>query len=116
MNILVLGATGVLGRRVVPLLVAQGHTVTAAGRSRERLARLGASAVATVDLFDREAMARLVRGHTAVVNVATHIPSAGVRAFLPGAWAETDRIRREGSAIVADAAIAAGVERVVQES
>lgn len=115
MNILVLGATGVIGRRVVPLLRAQGHVVTAAGRSRERLTRLGAP-FATVNMFDREAVARLVRGHTAVVNLATHVPGGGARMFLPGAWKEMDNVRRDGSAIVADAAIAAGVERLVQES
>lgn len=118
MKILVIGATGMIGRRVVPLLVEQGHAVTAAGRSRERLAALARSgaAIASLDLFDRDAVARLVRGHVAVVNVATHVPGTGMRAFLPGAWKEMDRMRREGSAIVADAAIAAGVERVVQES
>ena len=114
-RIVVLGATGVLGRRVVPLLRAQGHTVTAAGRSRERLARLGAP-FETVDLFDRNAVARLVREHAVVVNLATHVPGTGMRAFLPGAWREMDRVRRDGSAIVADAVIAAGAERVVQES
>jgi 2-alkyl-3-oxoalkanoate reductase len=118
MKIIVFGATGMLGRRVVPLLLAQGHAVTAAGRSRERLARLarlGAS-FATVDLFDRDAVARVMRGHEAVVNLTTQVPGTGARALLPIAWRGMDRVRREGSAIVADAAIAAGVERVVQES
>jgi nucleoside-diphosphate-sugar epimerase len=118
MKILILGATGMIGRRVVPLLLASGHSVTAAGRSRERLARLAGlgAETATVDLFDRQSVARLVDGNAVVVNLTTHVPGTGVRAFLPGAWREMDRIRREGSAIVADAAIAAGVERVVQES
>ena len=118
MTILVVGATGVLGRRVVPLLLAQGHAVTAVGRSPERLAplaRLGA-AVAAASLFDREAMTRVMRGHAVVVNLATHVPGTGPRAFLPGAWAEMDRVRREGSAGLADAAIAQGVQRFVQES
>lgn len=118
MTILVVGATGVLGRRVVPLLLAQGHAVTAVGRSPQRLAplaRLGAAVVAA-SLFDRHAMTRVMRGHAAVVNLATHVPGTGPRAFLPGAWAEMDRVRREGSAVLADAAIAQGVGRFVQES
>ena len=118
MKILVIGATGMIGRRVVPLLLAGGHEVTAAGRSRERLATLAGlgAAIAAVDLFAYDAVARVVRGRAAVVNLATHVPGTGVRSFLPGAWKEMDRVRREGSAIVADAAIAAGAERVVQES
>ena len=117
MKVLVFGATGVIGRRVVPLLLVEGHDVTAAGRSPERLARLarlGANS-AVVDLFDRDAVARLVRGHAAVINLTTHVPP-GMRAFLPGAWKEMDHIRREGSAIVAEAVVAGGVERLVQES
>ncbi len=117
-KILVLGATGVIGRRVVPLLLAQGYAVTAAGRSRERLAelaKLGATPV-TVDLFDTEAVTRAVSGNATVINLATHVPGTGLRAFVPGAWREMDRLRRDGSAIVADAVIAAGVERFMQES
>lgn len=118
MKILVMGATGIIGRRVVPRLLAEGHEVTAVGRSPDRLAqfaRIGA-ATATVDLFDRVAVSRAVNGHTAVVNLATHIPGPGLRAFVPGAWTETDRIRREGSAILADAVLASDVERFIQES
>jgi nucleoside-diphosphate-sugar epimerase len=118
MRILVMGATGVIGRRVVPLLLAEGHEVTAVGRSTDRLAqlaRIGAT-TATLDLFDRGAVTRAVGGHAVVVNLATHIPGPGMRAFLPGAWAETDRIRRDGSAILADAVLLSGAERFIQES
>ena len=118
MKILVTGATGIIGRRVVPRLLAEGHSVTAIGRSLDRLAQLthlGAT-TANVDLFDRVAVARAVIGHNAVVNLATHIPGPGLRAFVPGAWAETDRIRREASAILADAILTSDVERFIQES
>ena len=118
MKVLVFGATGALGRRVVPLLLARGHTVTAVGRSRERLAALAGSGAttATVDLFDRSAVLRAVSGHSTVVNLATHVPGTGPRAFLPGAWREMDCLRREASAIVADAVLAAGAGRLVQAS
>lgn len=36
--------------------------------------------------------------------------------FLPGAWRENDRIRKDGSRILADAAIACGVPGFIQES
>lgn len=118
MRIIVFGATGILGRRAVPLLLDAGHAVTAVGRAPDRLAALataGAS-VATIDMFDRDAVARAVAGHAAVVNLATHIPPIGPRAFLVRAWRENDRVRRDASAILADAAVAAGVGRLVQES
>ena len=118
MNVLVTGATGMIGLRVVPLLVARGHTVTAAGRARERLeglAKQGARPL-VLDLFDRDAVRRAMEGQNVVANLATHIPAPGPRAFLPGAWADNDRIRRVASANIADAAIAAGARRMIQES
>jgi nucleoside-diphosphate-sugar epimerase len=99
-------------------MVAAGHEVTAAGRNparRAALERAGAS-VTEVDIFDRAAVERAVQGHDAVVNLTTHMPSSLFRTMLPGAFAENDRIRREGSAIVSEAAAAAGVGRFVQES
>ena len=107
-----------IGRRVVPLCLTRGHQVTAVTRSeqgRTALEQLGATAVAA-DLFDRERLAALLPGHDAIVNLATHMPASGRRMLLPGAWRENDRIRREGSAVLVDAAIQAGVGRFIQES
>ena len=118
MRILVTGATGVIGRRVVPLLLADGHGVTACGRNPERLGSLARAGAATLslDLLDPAATARAVAGHDAVVNLATHMPASTTRMMLPWAWRENDRIRRDGSAILADAALAAGTPRFIQES
>ncbi|MEA2670215.1 MAG: hypothetical protein QOG45_435 [Chloroflexota bacterium] len=117
MKVFVAGATGAVGRPAVRLLVDAGHSVTAAARSREKAAllrSLGATAV-IVDLFDPAAVRAAVAGHDAVVNLATHIPSSA-RAALPGSWAENDRIRREVSRTLVDAALATGATRYVQES
>jgi nucleoside-diphosphate-sugar epimerase len=117
MKVFVAGATGVVGRPAVRLMVEAGHRVTAAARSEERAAllrSLGATAV-IVDLFDPAAVRAAVAGHDAVVNLATHIPSMA-RAALPGSWAENDRIRREVSRTLVDAALATGATRYVQES
>lgn len=119
-SIFISGATGVIGRKLVPRLVALGHRVTAVGRSAERRARLeaqGARAV-DVDLFDASALARALAAAQAevVVNLATHIPTPPLRMMLPWAWRENDHVRREGSAALAAAAAAAGVRRLVQES
>ena len=117
MRTLVVGATGVLGRRVVPLLVAAGHDVSALARSEARAAsvrELGASPVQG-DLFDPDDMRRLVSGHEVVCNLATHIPSTR-RMASPRAWSENDRIRSEGSRNLVDAVLTEGTGRYVQES
>ncbi|MGH7528504.1 MAG: NAD-dependent epimerase/dehydratase family protein [Gemmatimonadales bacterium] len=117
MRLFLTGATGVVGRRAVPLLIAQGHRVSGVARTpekRARLERLGADPV-SVDLFNADAVRQAVAGHDAVINLATHIPGSP-RLFLPGAWTENDRIRREASTNLASAAGAGGAERFIQES
>lgn len=117
MKIFIAGATGVLGRRVVPLLVADGHTVSAVARDARKAATLvdqGAAAV-EVDLFDPTAVARAVVGHAAVVNLATAIPPAA-QFSQPSAWETNTRLRTEGSRNLVDAALATGAQRYVQES
>lgn len=118
MKIFVTGATGVIGRRVVPQLIAAGHEVTSVARTPEKraaLERAGARAVA-LDLFDAAAVRRAVDGHDVVLNLATHMPSSSMRMMLRSAWRENDRVRREGSNILVDAALASGVSRFIQES
>ena len=117
MRVFVTGATGVVGRRAVPLLVAAGHGVTAVGRNpekRRQLERAGATPVA-LDLFAPEEVRSAVAGHDAVINLATHIPP-GMRAVVPWLWRENDRVRRDASAILSQAARDGGVQRFVQES
>src|SRR4051794_17769563 len=113
-EIVITGATGVIGRRAVRELMAAGFAVTGVTRSaegRERLERLGARAV-EADVFDVDSLARAFAGADAVVNVLTHIPGAE-RMADPSAWAENDRIRTEASAAIAQAAQTAGVGRLV---
>lgn len=117
MKIFVAGATGVIGRRVVPLLVEGGWAVTAVARSAEKVTAIGRAGArpAVVDLFDPEALARAVEGHDAVCNLATSIPSSD-RALLPFAWRQNDRVRRQVSRNLVEAAVKAGAARYVQES
>jgi nucleoside-diphosphate-sugar epimerase len=118
MRIFITGATGVIGKRAVPMLVGLGHSVSAAVRSTEKgraVEELGATPH-IIDLFDVEAVRRAVADHDVVINLATHIPHSLMRAVLPGAWRENDRIRRDGSRILAEASLAAGVSRLIQES
>ena len=110
------GASGVLGRRVVPALVAAGHAVTAnvrddaAGKAAEAA---GATAV-TIDLFDSVATDELGDTHDAVVHIATSIPT-GASAGRRSAWAMNDRLRSEASVNLA-AAMARTGGRYVGES
>ncbi len=119
-SVFVTGATGVVGRRIVPLLGARGDRVTAIGRSPEKrawLESLGARAVSAA-LFDAGDLRRVLAesGADTVLNLATHMPSSAFRMMLPWSWKENDRVRREGSAALVDAALATGVGRFVQES
>jgi nucleoside-diphosphate-sugar epimerase len=117
MKVFVAGGTGAIGRPAVMALVAAGHSVTALARSprkAEELTGLGAVPVA-VSIFDPVGLAEVMSGHGAVVNLATAIPPM-TRFMRSSAWAENDRIRSEGSAAIVDAALDAGVGRVVQES
>src|SRR3954447_8542799 len=107
MRIFVAGATGVIGKRLVPLLVEAGAAVTGVARSpakRRQLERQGATPV-TVSLFDPAAVEEAVAGHDIVINMATRIPSR-LRLLLPGAFRENTRLRREASQNLALAAIA----------
>ena len=118
MKIVVTGATGVIRRRLLPLLIEAGHDVTAVVHSPAKagaIVRKGVTVVAP-DLFDRALLFPLMVGKDAVVNLATHIPSSSLAMFLPGAWRENDRIRRIASANLVDAALEGGVQHFIQES
>ena len=116
MRILIAGGTGVLGTPTVPGLLAAGHEVTAFARraeARDALQAAGARAVAA-DLFDAAAVREAAHGHDVVINLATRIPVPPAAARLK-AWEDNDRLRREASRTLAQAAIDAGA-RFVQES
>jgi nucleoside-diphosphate-sugar epimerase len=117
MKVFVVGGTGAIGGHAVPALVRAGHTVTALARTPEKAAQVrqqGASPI-MVSIFDRAALTAAFTGHDAVVNLATAIPPTS-KFMQTKAWAANDRVRTEGSATIVDAAIAASVGRVVQES
>jgi 2-alkyl-3-oxoalkanoate reductase len=117
MKVFVAGATGVIGRRFVPMLVQSGAQVSGVARSAEKASQLrkqGAEPV-RVDLFDPAAVEAAVAGHDIVINVATKIPS-GFRLIMPGAFNENARIRTEASQNLASAAIATRARTFIQES
>ncbi|MDX3070993.1 NAD(P)-dependent oxidoreductase [Streptomyces sp. MI02-7b] len=112
MHVFVAGATGAVGRLLVPLLLDAGHQVTGISRTpegAERVRRQGASAV-RADVFDRDGLMEVVSA--AAPDVVVHQLTD-----LSGADGEaTNRLRREGTRHLVDAARAAGVTRMVAQS
>ncbi|WP_067815765.1 NAD-dependent epimerase/dehydratase family protein [Actinomadura kijaniata] len=114
MRVLVAGATGVVGRRLVPLLTATGHEVVALSR-RPRPAE-GARTVAA-DALDRAALAAAVReaAPDAVVHLLTAIPAKLNPRRMERDFALTDRLRTEGTRNLLDAAREAGATRIITQ-
>ncbi len=118
MRIFLAGASGVLGRRLVPLLVADGHQVTGMARSPhkiEMLGELGAEPV-VCDVFDAAALVAAVAAARpdVVLHELTDLPDdASQISARPGANA---RMRREGTRNLIVAARAAGVGRFLAQS
>lgn len=117
MRCFIAGATGVLGRRVVPRLTADGLRVTGVARSAEKAAALRARGATPiqVDLFDPQAVRGAVDGSEVVMNLATAVPPTS-RMLRRSAWRETDRLRSVASRNLVDAALATGAGRYVQEA
>jgi nucleoside-diphosphate-sugar epimerase len=116
MRIFLTGSTGVIGRRVIPQLIEAGHEVTAgAGKAAEAAGAALTGASSYLSTFRLRGRETGMAGQDAVINLATHVPP-GLRAFLPGAWRENDRIRTAGSALLVNAALASDVQLFIQES
>jgi 2-alkyl-3-oxoalkanoate reductase len=121
MRIFVAGATGAVGKRLLPLLVASGHEVAGTTRSARRadaLRALGAEPV-VLDVLDAEAVGRAVSqaGPEVVVHQATALTGIGssLRKF-DDVFEETNRLRTVGTDNLLAAAHASGVERFVAQS
>lgn len=118
MEVFVTGATRVLGRPVVQQLIAAGHRVRALSRSQENgqvLRELGAEPV-EANLFDVESLKSALKGCDAILHLATKIPPTMLLGRL-SAWQENDRIRRDGTRNLVEAALAVGgVQTIIYPS
>ena len=119
MRILIAGATGAIGQKLVPALVEAGHEVTGTSRSAERgeeLAKLGATP-AVMDALDPVATAATVAGAKpdVIVHQLTALPNAP-NPRKSDIYEATDRLRREGTANLVTAASEAGVKRIIAQS
>ena len=112
------GASGVIGQRLVPLLVKAGYVVGGMTRSAgktELLSRLGAEPI-LCDVFDREAVIRAVQDFApdVLLNELTDLPDDAARvAAYRGLNA---RIRTEGNRNVIEAARRSGSPRILAQS
>jgi 2-alkyl-3-oxoalkanoate reductase len=119
MRVFVAGASGAIGRPLVPKLVAAGHEVTGMTRSEGRadaIRSAGADA-AVVDVFDAGAVQAAVEAARAevVVHELTALPDR--LDFRKGDLYEpTNRVRTEGTRNLLEAARAAGLRRFVCQS
>jgi nucleoside-diphosphate-sugar epimerase len=117
-RIFLAGASGVIGVRLVPLLVAAGHEVTGMTRSvhkTQALRALGATPL-VCDVYDADALRDAVVRFApdAVVHQLTDLPDDPARIAELGA--ANSRIRREGTRNLIAAARAAGATRFVAQS
>jgi nucleoside-diphosphate-sugar epimerase len=120
LRIFLAGASGAIGRRLTPLLLAGGHQVTGATRSADKAAELKARGVEAliVDVFDAVALhdAVVTAGPDVVIHQLTDLPQVADPTLLRDALARNARLRIEGTANLVAAARAAGARRLIAQS
>jgi nucleoside-diphosphate-sugar epimerase len=117
-RIFLAGATGVIGRRIVPLLREAGHDVAGTTRSEANVATLQALGAEPVvcDVFDAAALREAVTGFgpDLVMHQLSDLPDDAGRIRESGG--ANAHIRREGTRNLLAAAAAAGVDRFLAQS
>jgi nucleoside-diphosphate-sugar epimerase len=117
-RIFLAGASGVIGTRLIPLLVDAGHVVGGMTRSAPKasmLAQLGAEPI-VVDVFDRPALIKAVVDFApdVILNELTDLPDDVTKI---GEHADLNaRIRTEGNHNIIDAARASGSPKILAQT
>jgi nucleoside-diphosphate-sugar epimerase len=119
MRVFMAGATGAIGRRLLPQLVEAGHHVAAITRKETRLGELfelGAEPI-LCDVFDAERLGSVVAQAEpeAVINQLTDLPQSLNPRKLKEYYAANNRVRREGTRNLLSAALGAGVRRFLAQ-
>jgi nucleoside-diphosphate-sugar epimerase len=120
MRLFVIGATGVLGRALMPRLQQAHHDIRVLVRSAEQAHKLQAVGIEARagDILQAETQQRLpamVKGCEAVIHIATAIPSNPYDLSAMN-WEMTTRLRTEGTRHLLTATLQAGAVRYVQQS
>ncbi len=120
MRVFVAGASGAIGRQLVPQLIEKGHQVIGTYRNpgkADALRALGAEPV-QLDLLDRDAVSKTVlkAAPDAIVHQATSLSNLSDFKHFDRSFALTNRLRTEGTDALLTAAHDAGVRRFVAQS
>jgi nucleoside-diphosphate-sugar epimerase len=120
MKVFLAGASGVIGRPLVPLLIKAGHQVTGTTRSRDKardIEAAGATA-AVVDVYDAAALMDAVQAAKpdVVMHQLTDLPDQNDPAEVAASLTRNMRIRVEGTPNLIAAAKAAGARRLIAQS
>ncbi len=120
MRVLVIGATGAIGTRLVPQLRERGHEVIGSSRTQakaESLRALGADAI-VLDALDAKAVRETVAATKpdAIIYQATSLADLSDFKNFDRSFAQTNRLRTDGIDILLLAAREAGVGRIVAQS
>jgi nucleoside-diphosphate-sugar epimerase len=120
MRVFVAGGTGVIGRFLVPGLIAAGHEVTASTRSSAKVGQLattGATPV-VVDGLDRAAVLEAVKAADpeVIVHQMTALTDLGSFRNLDGQFAVTNELRTRGTDYLLEAAGMVGTRRFIAQS
>jgi nucleoside-diphosphate-sugar epimerase len=120
MRVFVVGASGAIGTRLVPQLIDRGHEVIGTSRSpgnSERVRALGAEPIA-IDLLDARSVRKAVleTEPDAIVHQATALADLRDFKHFDRSFAQTNRLRTEGTDALLAAAREAGVRRFVAQS
>jgi len=120
MRVFVAGATGVIGRFLVPGLIAAGHEVTASTRSGAKAGQLAAAGATpvVVDGLDRTAVLEAVKAAEPEVIVHQMTALTDLRSFrnLDKQFALTNELRTRGTDYLLEAANLAGTRRFIAQS
>jgi len=120
MKVFVAGATGALGKQLVPMLVSEGHEVTGMTRTpaKEDAVRAMGARAAVADALDPEGVAQAVAEAEpeAIIHELTAIDATSFSRSLDKMFALTNRLRTEGTDHLLAAARAVGARRFIAQS
>ena len=120
MRIFLAGATGAIGRRLTPILLAAGHRVTGTTRSPDAARKLENAGLraAVVDVYDASALQRaaIEAQPEVVVHQLTDLPQTFDEQQVAASYPRNARIRVEGTRNLIAAARAAGARRFIVQS
>src|SRR3954452_3730020 len=120
MKVFVAGATGAIGQQLVPMLVNGGHEVTAMTRTPAKadVIRSMGARPALADALDPEAVAQAIgeAEPEALIHELTAIDASSISRSIDKQFAETNRLRTEGTDHLLAAARAAGARRFIAQS